>query len=140
MSDPAYIYVVSIKASRELVWRALTDPTSQEAYWFGARSQDDWSVGSKVLMTRDGGVDFTGEVLESDPPSRLVWTFDADNGEGPSHVAYDLETVDGATRLTVTHTGFVDDSRLRVSISHGWPAVLEGLKEWLEGKGASAAA
>jgi uncharacterized protein YndB with AHSA1/START domain len=139
MSDPAYIYVVSIKASRELVWRALTTPESQEAYWFGARSQDDWSVGSKVLMMRDGAVDFTGEVLESDPPSRLVWTFDAGNGEGPSHVTYDLELIGDATRLTVTHTGFVNDSRLREGVSKGWPKVLEGLKGMLETAGKAAA-
>jgi uncharacterized protein YndB with AHSA1/START domain len=132
MSDPAYVYAIDIEAPREAVFQALTTAEFIERYWFGARSQADWSKGASVRMEREGGVDFTGEVLESDPPARLVYTFDADNGEGPSHVTYALESLDGGTRLTVTHTGFVDDSRLRTSVSKGWPAVLGGLKALLE--------
>jgi uncharacterized protein YndB with AHSA1/START domain len=139
MSDPAYVYAISIKAPREAVYQALTTAEFIEQYWFGARSQADWSKGSAIRMERDGGVDFVGEVLEADPPGRLVYTFDAENGEGPSHVTYELETVEGATRLTVTHTGFVDDSRLRVGVSKGWPAVLEGMRALVEARAAQAA-
>jgi uncharacterized protein YndB with AHSA1/START domain len=102
MSDPAFVYAVDIRASREAVWTALTTPEFNEKYWFGARSQSDWSKGAAVRMERDGGVDFTGEVIDTDPPRRLVWTFDADNGEGPSTVTYELETVGQATRPSPT--------------------------------------
>lgn len=139
MSDPAYVYAVDIRATPEAVWQALTTPEFQAKFWFGARSQADWSKGALVRMEREGGVDFTGEVLDADPPRRLVWTFDAGNGEGPSTVTYDLAAQSGVTRLTVTQDDFVDNSRLRQSVSKGWPAVLDGLKALLEGEAAAVA-
>jgi uncharacterized protein YndB with AHSA1/START domain len=139
MSDPDYVYAIDIAAPPEAVWRGLTTPQMQKVFWFGASSQADWSKGAKVLMQDDDKPHFTGEVLESDPPRRLVFTFDADNGEGPSTVTYDLVADSDVTHLTVTHTGFVENSRLRTGVSQGWPKVLGGLKTLVEAQGVQAA-
>ena len=42
------------------------------------------------------------------------------------------ETGTDTVCLTVTHTGFVENSKHRPSISGGWPAVLSNLKSLLE--------
>jgi uncharacterized protein YndB with AHSA1/START domain len=57
----------------------------------GARTiEPDWKAGSPVIMTKkDGSRDWSGEVLESDPPRRLSDTFDV-----PPHP--DRATVVGA--------------------------------------------
>ena len=135
MSDPEFVYVIYIRATPQQVWDALTDGESTKAFWFGGWFDTDWRVGSPLACRRNGKVDFTGEVLESDPPKRLVFTFvDAGDlkGEGVTRVTYEIEAVEHATRLRMIHDQFPADSRLRRGVAQGWPVILSGLKSLLE--------
>ena len=138
MSDPAFIYVIYIRAPRERVWAALTDPKQTVKYWFDTAIESDWKTGSAFAFHRNGKIDVTGEILETDPPSRLVFSFLHDpqypdsHAEGASRVVYDLADDNGQTRLTVTHDQFPDASVVRPGIAGGWPAILSGLKSLLE--------
>jgi uncharacterized protein YndB with AHSA1/START domain len=76
-----------------------------------------------------------GEILEVDPPRRLVQTMvalwsDDVKREGPSRITWEIEPVRDSCRLTVTH------DRLREGANDqlygGWPMILSGLKTWLE--------
>jgi uncharacterized protein YndB with AHSA1/START domain len=135
MSDPAFVYVTYIRTTPERLWAALVDPDLRGRFWFGRRSESDWKAGSHHrLIAPDGSLDFEGEVLESDPPRKLVYTFDKgpDAPEPPTRVTYLIEPLDGAVRFTMTHDGFVDGSELRRGVSNGWPAILSALKSLLE--------
>lgn len=137
--DPDYVYVIYIKASREKVWAALTD-REERAWWAGTRHDTTFEKNAPLAFRRNGGVDVRGVIKEIEPPKKLVYTFRSE-GPGPQHdegdslVTYDLVEDGDATKLTVLHTGFVKNSKLRNAISGGWPSVLSSLKTMLESGG-----
>jgi uncharacterized protein YndB with AHSA1/START domain len=138
-SDPDYVYVIYIKASREKVWAALTD-REERAWWANTRHDTTFEKNAPLAFRRNGRVDVRGVIKEIDPPKKLVYTFRSE-GPGPQHdegdslVTYDLAEDGDATKLTVLHTGFVKNSNLRNAISGGWPSVLSSLKTMLESGG-----
>ncbi|RNL79316.1 ArsR family transcriptional regulator [Nocardioides marmorisolisilvae] len=133
---PSYVYVTYIQASAEQVWEALTDADLTARYW-GHRNVSDWQVGSGWEHQRlDGsGNDVVGTVVEAEPPSRLVVTFedspDEERENGPSRVVFEIAADQDIVRLTVTHENLPNVEMLN-GISSGWPAVLANLKSLLE--------
>lgn len=118
------------------MWDALTQGEHTRLYW-SRYVQSDWKVGSRVEFLRadKSKLSHDGEVLEIDPPRRLVMTFDVTPEgmkEPPSRVTYELEELHGATKLTVIHDGFPPDSDVLKAISKGWPYILSSLKTYLE--------
>ncbi|THD65538.1 SRPBCC family protein [Phenylobacterium sp.] len=134
MTKPSYVYVTYIVTTPQKVWNAITDETLSARYWQRA-NVSDWQVGSTwAHKFPDKPADLVGEVLEVDPPRRLVlsWAYpsQAHDPQKVSCVAFDIEELGEKVRLTVSHTG-LDDSNL-LDISEGWPAVLSNLKTLLE--------
>lgn len=134
---PSYVYVTYVRASAEQVWEALTDADLTAKYW-GHRNVSDWQPGSSWEHLRadgSGKADVVGTVLEAEPPTRLVITFedapDEDKPGGPSVVTFLVEPHQDIVRLTVTHENLPNEA-MRNGISNGWPAVLANLKSLLE--------
>ncbi|MCM6772508.1 metalloregulator ArsR/SmtB family transcription factor [Nocardia sp. CDC159] len=132
---PTYVYVTYIRATAEQVWQALTDADLSARYW-GNANVSDWQPGSDWEHRRvdgSGVVDVVGKVLESEPPNRLVLTFE----DSPhldrerSIVTFRIEPHLDIVRLTVTHENLPNDEMYQ-GIAHGWPAVLANLKSLLE--------
>lgn len=78
-----------------------------------------------------------GEVLESDPPRRLVHTFlathDEEMGrERPSRVTWEIEASGPVCKLTLVHDDFDGETKTFKSTGPGWNPVLSGLKTLLE--------
>jgi uncharacterized protein YndB with AHSA1/START domain/DNA-binding transcriptional ArsR family regulator len=134
-SVPSYVYVTYIRASAERVWQALTDADLTARYW-GHANVSDWQPGSRWEHRRVDGtdaVDVTGRVIEAEPPTRLVITFEdaPDADRDPSTVTFLVEPHQDIVRLTVTHENLPNKEMLN-GISQGWPAVLANLKSLLE--------
>jgi uncharacterized protein YndB with AHSA1/START domain/DNA-binding transcriptional ArsR family regulator len=132
---PSYVYVTYIRADADQVWRALTDADLTARYW-GHANVSDWRPGSPWEHRRtdgSGALDVVGTVLESDPPTRLVITFEdsPDADRPPSTVTFLVEPHQDIVRLTVTHEDLPNREMLD-GISSGWPAVLANLKSLLE--------
>lgn len=128
-----------IKASAEEVWQALTTPDFTEKYYFGTRVETSLTKGSPFrYLTHDGNVMLDGEVVECDPPRRLVTTFmpkweeDGDSKLEPSQVTYELEESSGVTRLRLTHEGLPEGHPVVEGTFTGWTKILSGLKTLLE--------
>lgn len=137
MSKPKFVYVTYIAATPEKVFAALIDYEATGQFWFGNAVTSDWKVGSPLAFHRNSKLIVEGKVLENDPPRRLSYTFrsmhdEALSAEPPSRVVFELEPQKGQVKLTVIHDDFVDDSKVFVSISNGWPLVLASLKSYLE--------
>ncbi|MFK0173006.1 ArsR/SmtB family transcription factor [Streptomyces sp. NPDC090306] len=135
-SVPTYVYVTYIHASAKDVWQALTDADLTARYW-GHANVSDWQPGSAWEHRRadgSGAVDVVGRVVEAEPPSRLVITFDdtpAAPKDSASVVTFAVEPHEDIVRLTVTHENLPNTEMLN-GISKGWPAVLSNLKSLLE--------
>jgi uncharacterized protein YndB with AHSA1/START domain len=68
-----FLYVTFIRTTPEKLWEALTDPKFSRQYWFGTSVESGWKEGSPwKLVASDGKVTDLGEVLEIDPPRRMV--------------------------------------------------------------------
>ena len=75
-------------------------------------------------LSADGWVD--AEVLELDPPRRMVWAWSVAGAIPPTTVTFDLSPLGDSTRLRLTHVGEIDPDigdRLR----NGWPGRIEAL-------------
>jgi uncharacterized protein YndB with AHSA1/START domain/DNA-binding transcriptional ArsR family regulator len=134
---PTYVYTTYIHATAEQVWQALTDADLTARYW-GHANVSDWQPGSPWEHRRTDGsgvVDVVGRVLEAEPPTRLVITFDDVPEEQltrePSVVTFLVEPHQDIVRLTVTHEKLAN-LEMHGGISRGWPAVLANLKSLLE--------
>ena len=138
MARSTCLYVTYIRTTPEKLWEALTDPKFTRQYWFGMSSESQWTPGSPWrLVARDGQVMDSGEVVESDPPRRLVLRWQNQwkpemKAEGVSLCTMELEPTGTAVKLTITHTIERDDSKLIVAVSGGWPKVISNLKSLLE--------
>src|SRR5581483_877611 len=131
------VYEIYIRTTPERLWEAITDPTIRAKYNFGASVSSEWKMGAALTMGVDAmGVELgEGEILEIDPPRRLVHTVtalwsDEVKAEGPTRVAWDIVQVEDSCHLTVTHDQMREGAN--DEIFGGWPMILSGLKTWLE--------
>jgi uncharacterized protein YndB with AHSA1/START domain len=133
-----FVYVTFIRTTPAKLWEALTDPQFTRKYWFGTTVESGWKKGSPwKLVGANGGLTDTGEILEIDPPRRMVirwqneWKAEL-KAEGPSRCTLELEPVDSAVKLTITHEIERPESRFITAVSEGWPRILSNLKSLLE--------
>ncbi len=131
------VYEIYIRTTPERLWEAITDPEIRAKYNFGAGVSSDWQPGSRLEMGGPGapGPLGEGEVLEVDPPRRLVHTMtalwsDEVKAEGASRVTWEIEQVRDSCRLTVVHDQLREGANEQ--LYGGWPMILSGLKTWLE--------
>jgi uncharacterized protein YndB with AHSA1/START domain/DNA-binding transcriptional ArsR family regulator len=136
-SVPSYVYVTYIRARAEQVWRALTGADLTARFW-GHVNVSDWQPGSAWEHRRadgSGTLDGVGQVIEAEPPTRLVITFEdtpgAETPREPSVVTFLVESHEDIVRLTVTHENLPNVDMFN-GISRGWPGVLANLKSLLE--------
>jgi uncharacterized protein YndB with AHSA1/START domain len=131
------VFEIYIKTTPERLWQAITDPELRAKYNFGASIVSDWKPGSRFQIgARDGSVVLgEGEILEADPPRRLVqsmvalWS-DEVKAEGTSRITWEIEPVGDSCRLTVTHDQLRPGANPQ--LYGGWMMLLSGLKTLLE--------
>jgi uncharacterized protein YndB with AHSA1/START domain len=97
---------ILIRARRETVFRYFTD-SERWAAWWGAGSTIDPRPGGRVFVRHPNAVESAGEVIEIDPPRRIVYTFGFSSGtpmpEGGSRVTITLDDDPAGTRLHLRH-------------------------------------
>ena len=153
------VYRVYIKATPQAVWDAITTPEWSNRYGYGgfaefdlrpggafrALAPDEMKRAAEAMGSPSPDVIADGEVIEADPPRRLVQTWrllmDPDiAAEGFSRLTYEIEESQGGARLTVTHdlegmpllAVLVEGGREAEGAGGGWPWVLSDLKTVLE--------
>jgi uncharacterized protein YndB with AHSA1/START domain/biotin operon repressor len=131
------VFEIYIRTTPERLWEAITDGDIRSKYNFGARVDSDWTPGARFEMGHPNapGLLGEGEILEVDPPRRLVqsmvalWSDDV-KSEGTSRVTWEIEPVGDSCRLLLTHDQMREGAN--PEIYGGWPMILSGLKTWLE--------
>jgi uncharacterized protein YndB with AHSA1/START domain len=138
MANSEFVYVIYIRTTPEKLWQALTEPEFTRKFWVATVQECEWKPGASwKLVVPDGRVADAGEVVEIDPPRKLVLTwqnhlFPEITAEGYSRMTYELEPMGSSVKLTVTHTMDKKNSKLVKAVSTGWPNILSSLKSLLE--------
>jgi uncharacterized protein YndB with AHSA1/START domain len=138
MRKSEFVYVTYVHTTPQKLWDALTKPEFTRKFWFGTVQECEWKPGASwKLKTPDGRIGDDGEVIESDPPRKLVVTwqnhlFAELTAEGFSRMTYELEPTGSVVKLTLTHTIDKLESKLIKAVSGGWPYILASLKSLLE--------
>ena len=128
------VYNVFIRATPEQIWDAITRSEFTQQYFYGARID----VRDGRRFSAIGDIEWDEEVLEADPPRKLVhqWMagYDPDlAAEDASRVTWEIEPQDGGiTKLTVVHDQLEGAPKTAESVAGGWMYVLSGLKTLLE--------
>jgi uncharacterized protein YndB with AHSA1/START domain len=134
---------VEIAAPPERVFRALV--SKEVCGWWGRPDVFDtreWTGDVRVGgRWRASGMDterpyvIEGEFLEIDPPRKLVHTWHSVGApSAPTTVTYALEPLDGATRITLRHSGFAAPfvaPGMCMNTCIGWETSFERLAELL---------
>ena len=133
-----FVYVSYIRTTPAKLWEALTDGQFIRQYWFNTTVESDWKKGSPWKMVGpDGSLTDSGELLEIDPPRRMVIRWQNEwkpelKAEGLSRCTIELEPVDNSVRLTITHEIDRPDSNFITAVSGGWPRIVSNLKSLIE--------
>ena len=154
------VYRVYIKATPQAIWDAITKPEWSEKYGYGGSVEYDLRPGgayralpSEAMKKAGAEMGFPtpdvvvdGEVLEADPPHKLVQTWrmlmdETMAAEGFTRLTYEIsEGKGGVSKLTLTHelegkpqlqlllSGGMEDG----GAGGGWSWVLSDLKTLLE--------
>lgn len=139
MARSTFVYVTYIRTTPQRLWSALTTDTEfMKRYWFGVHCESEWTAGSPwKMLSGEGNVLDSGEILESDPPRRLVIRWQHQKmpelkAEGDSRCTMELEPSGPAVKLTITHSIEREPSKLISAVSGGWPKIISNLKSLLE--------
>ena len=119
----------------EKVWRAMTQ-AELIGEWL---MKNDFApvVGHRFNFRSEPVNGWNGvtdcEVLVVEPPSRLVYSWNASGDQAASGiksvVTWTLTKVDGGTRVHMEHAGFKrDDEGFYKGASYGWPLMVEALE------------
>ena len=149
------VYRIFIKATPQAIWDAITKPEWTERFGYGLRDEFDLRPGGAYRGRANAGmlsmgfpeVAVDGEVIESDPPRKLVitWRMAMDptlNAEGFTRLTYEIvEGKGGVSRFSVIHdlagrpghAAMVAGELQGPGNGGGWLWVLSDLKSLLEG-------
>lgn len=130
-TETIQLHRVYIKATPQAVWDAITKPEWTQKYGYAMLVHYDLRAGGEFRVYANEGMKALGcpdlisdgEVIEADPPHKLVQTWRMTMtpelaAEAYTRLTYEIEAVrGGVTKLTVIHD---------VSGAPGWAAVLRG--------------
>ncbi len=153
-TETIQMYRVYIRATPEAIWDAITQREWTIKYGYAPLVEYDLRPGGDFRAHANRGMKALGcpeiisdgEVIEADPPRRLVQTYRMTMtpemaAEAFTRLTYDLEPVrGGVTKLTVTHdlTGaprwavVLRGEHESGGAGGGWNEILSGLKTLLE--------
>jgi len=160
-TETVQVYAVYIKSTPQKIWDAITQPEWNERYGYAAPSAFELRAGGAFRATASAAMKkageemgfptpdtiLDGEVIESDPPRKLVQTWrmlmdPACAAEPFSTLTYEIGAPDrnGVCKLTVIHdlsgapatAALVRGDLEATGAGGGWNWVLDDLKTMLE--------
>src|SRR5215469_1267403 len=138
MAKSKFIYVIYIRTTPDKCWKALTTPEFNRQFFYGTTQESKWKKGAAWRLVKpDGDACDSGEVLEIEPPRRLVLKWRNESvpemrKEGYSRMTCTIEKHGTSVKLTIVHEMGKARSKLIESVSEGWPPILSSLKSLLE--------
>jgi uncharacterized protein YndB with AHSA1/START domain len=134
VTQPASLqFVFYFAAPPDKVWEGFVSPESNRIIFAGAELEIDLKPGGSMNWVGPGpdGKRTTyvrGEVLQSEPPKLLQYTFALGSSSSVSRVTLELVPETEATRVSITHDQWAEDDPAYASCADGWPRILSRLK------------
>ena len=132
---------VTIHATTDKVWNALTNPEKVKQYLHGTEMSTDWKEGGPITWRgewKGRSYEDKGTVLAVEPQKLLKYTHwspmggSEDKPENYHTVTYELAGDDGRTTLTLTQDNNASQEEADKMANENWGPVLDGLKATVE--------
>lgn len=132
-------YQTIIKAKKEKVWDALTNPEIVKQYFFGSELECNWEIGSPIYFRGEWEgqkYEDKGIVLAYIPNQFLSfsylsnWSNLPDLPENYLTITYEVKAIDEGTDLTITQTNY-DEEKAKHSEGN-WAQVMDGMRKLVE--------
>jgi uncharacterized protein YndB with AHSA1/START domain len=133
--DERQVHMVEINAPIAEVWAEITKLRQIQKPMFNTVLETDFKPGSRMIYRSEDGkrVFILGEIKEFVPPTRFVHTFRFTNlREAPTLVEWQLQQIGALTRVTVTHSKFVDQQKTADAVRTSWVGILANIKSVVE--------
>ena len=130
-------FVFYIAAPPDKVWEGFVSPEANRVLFGGAELEVDLKPGGPMNWVGTGAdgkrIPYVrGEVLQSEPPRLLQYSFAIGSSSRISRVTVELVEETEATRVSVTHDGWAQDDSAYNSSADGWPRILSRMKTLIE--------
>lgn len=130
-------FVFYIAAPQDKVWEGFVSSESNRIIFGGAELEVELKPGGPMNWIGAGAdgkrtTYVRGEVLESEPPKKLQYTFALGSSDQISRVTIELVPESEATKVSVTHDQWTKDDAAYGSCADGWPRILSRLKTLIE--------
>lgn len=130
------VYKVLIDAPIDIVWSELIKTSSPRPFfWNSSWDTKQMQRGNAYrMLSKDGKVvAVVGEILEIDPPHRLVHSFRLTSlDDPPSTVTYTLKETQGGTEFCLITENIVAGSKSEKSMADGSKFIVRNLKAFIE--------
>ena len=130
-------FVFYFAAAPDKVWEGFVSPESNRIIFTGAELEIDLKPGGSMNWVGTGAdgkrsIYVHGEILQSEPPRLLQYTFALGSSSKISRVTIELVPETEATRVSVIHDQWAEDDSAYASCADGWPRILSRLKTLIE--------
>ena len=129
-------YRVVIEAPIETVWSELINTTSPRPFfWNGRWDTKEMAPGNRyrIASNNDTVVAVIGDIIEMDPPNKLVTSFQLTSLPDPaSTVTYLLKEVEGGTEFSLVTEHILAGSKSEKSMASGAKFIVENFKAYVE--------
>lgn len=140
MQDRKYadreVYKVLIKAPIETVWSELIKTSSPRPFfWNSSWDTKAMAPANPYRMVSEDGktVAVVGEILEMDPPHRLVHSFRLTSlDDPPSTVTYSLKETEDGTEFCLITENVIAGSRSEKSMADGSKFIVNNFRAYME--------
>ena len=136
---PKHVWEIFIRSEPDAIWAIITDDEKTPLWQhFNMTSRTEWRVGGKITFFIGERAMIVGELLEFDPPCKLVHSFSAQwapdvAGDRPSRVTWEILPLGGGARkLVLTHDALGGETAPSRAVTGGWPEALSRLKTLAE--------
>lgn len=135
--QPPLNFVFYFAAPPDKVWDGFVSRESNRIIFAGAELESELKPGGAMNWVGPGAdgkrsIYVRGQVLQSEPPRLLQYTFALGSSDKVSRVTIELMPESEATRVSVTHDQWVEDDTGYASCVDGWPRILSRLKTLIE--------
>lgn len=130
-----HVFEIRIKGSIQTVWEEITKRGAVQRPVMDTILVSDLKPGSPFRYTSPNGkyTMVKGEILEIEPPRRLVHTYQFTmNPDPPTRVTWELEQIGDEVRVSLVHDQFTSETKTYKAVQGGWKQILGNLKTLLE--------